>query len=330
MKDETISQNKPHSFILNGKGGAEVLENDNAIDLDKNQCCFWQQLDYRNPNVRNMLLNDYHLDSTVVDALCDEDTRPRFFNYNEGIALIMRGVNLNPHSDPEDMISLRIWLDNQKIITLSHRPLKSIRDVIAALINGNGPKTTTECFLKIAEKLTDNIADIVDDISDHTTDLEEKVIDMDNLSDFELRSAISGLRREIIGIRRYAAPQKEIFQNLLNEKSALFNAKNKADLREINNTIIKTVEDLDYAKDHLSVSHEELQSKMSLNMNKIMYMISIVTVIFMPLGLLTGLLGINVEGIPYAQSPYAFAAVCAGLLVICLFLIIVMKKLRWL
>lgn len=330
MKDNDTNKPDPHSFIFDGKGGAKVLDNEDPINIEEIPCCFWQQLDYQEPKVRDMLLNNYHLDNTVVDALCDDDARPRFFSHNGGIALIMRGVNLNPNSDPEDMISFRIWLDDRKIITLSHRRFKSINDIIADLFEGRGPKTTADCFLKIAENITDKVAEIVDDISDRTTDLEEKVIDADNLSDFELRSAISELRREIITIRRHAAPQKEIFQNLQNDKSNLLSVKNKAELREIINTLIKTVEDLDYAKDHLSISHEELQSKMSLNMSRIMYMISIVTVIFMPLGLLAGLLGINVAGIPYAESKYAFAFVCGGLVVIGALLITIMKKLRWL
>lgn len=325
--DKTL---EAHALILDGNGRASEVYGDSAVSLKVGNCCFWQLLDYRSETVRPLLVNEYHLDSSVVDALCDEDTRPRSFSTHNGMALILRGVNLNPGSNPEAMVSVRIWLDDKKLITLSHHPLKSAQEITDSLLQGKGPRTTADCFIALAAKINDNIAAVVNDISDATDDLEEKVIDTDNLSDFQLRSAISSLRRKIISIRRYAAPQKEIFQNLYNEKNPLFNTKNKSELREISNSLIKTLEDLDYDKDHLSVSHEELQSKMSLNMNKIMYMISIVTVIFMPLGLITSLLGINVEGIPYAESPYAFLTVCGILIVLCILLVIVMKKLKWL
>ncbi len=65
-------------------------------------------------------------------------------------------------------------------------------------------------------------------------------------------------------------------------------------------------------------------------MNRIMYMISIVTVIFMPLGLITGLLGINVAGIPYAEQHWAFAAVCGFLFLLVTVLLAIMRKLHWL
>ena len=103
----------------------------------------------------------------------------------------------------------------------------------------------------------------------------------------------------------------------------------RSDIREIYNDITKAVEDLDYSRDHLAVFHEELQSKMTISMTKIMYIISIVTVIFTPLTVLTGLLGVNVQGIPYAENDYAFAFVCLIMLGITILLVYLMKKLRW-
>lgn len=318
------------SITFDNKGGYKILPSNKAVKLTDNQCCLWQNLDYRDPETYKLLSEDYGIDATIVEALCDDETRPRSFMHDDALILILRAVNFNKGSEPDDMISLRIWIDSQKIITLSHRPTQAIKNVMDSLEKGVGPKNPTACLIRIAHNLANEISEVVNDINDRTTDLEEEVIDMDNLSDFELRGKLSNLRREIITLRRYIAPQKEIFQTLHNEKSALLNPKSKAEIREIYNDITKSIEDLDYTRDHLAVSHEELQSKMSISMNKIIYMISIVTVIFMPLGLLTSLLGINVEGIPYATKPYAFGVVCLILLTISGFLITLLKKIRWL
>lgn len=319
----------PRTLLFNGKGGATELDENIAVKKDVEKKAFWQHLDYQDSNVYNILLDDYHLDQTVVEALIDEDTRPRFFAHNDGLVIILRGVNLNKGSDPEDMISLRIWLDEQKIITLSHRKIKAIADVINSFEENRGPNSTIQCFLNIADKLSEDIEIAVADITEDTNDLEEEVIDIDNLKDFQLRARLSDLRRKIIAIRRYIAPQREMLTNLQANHTPLLSAKNKLELREINNRIIKLIEDLDYCKDHLAISHEELQSKISISMSKIMYMISIVTMIFLPLSLITGLLGINVKGIPLAEENYGFLAVCIILLTICGVLIALMKKLRW-
>ena len=87
---------------------------------------------------------------------------------------------------------------------------------------------------------------------------------------------------------------------------------------------------MDYCRDHLSVFSEELQSKMSVSMTNIMYVISLVTVIFTPLTMLTGLLGINVRGIPFADYDYAFWGVCVIMAIMVIISFWVMRRLKWL
>ncbi len=332
MNDKT-TELPTFTIILDGKGGGELLS-DTMADTEKlknTNSNFWQNLDYKDPETYHLLTEDYGIESTIANALCDEETRPRYFTTEKGIVVILRDVNLNKNSDIDDMISLRFWIDNNKIISLSHRKTKDIRTVFEKLMKNSGPKTAVDCFIDISDRIVSNIEDVVVKIRDDTDDLEERVINLDTLSDFDLRESLSELRREIISIRRYSNPQKDIFLNLQHDTSSVFKGnKNKARLRETYNTLVKIIEDLDYSKDHLSVFYEELQSKMSINMNRIMYMISIVTVIFMPLGLITGLLGINVAGIPYAENHWAFAVVCGFLFLLVTILLAIMRKLHWL
>ncbi len=318
------------SLLLDGKGGATPLPDNKAVVLQKGQCCFWQNLDYKDPQVFEILTKDYHLDPTIAEALCDDETRPRFFTQDNGMVLILRAVNFNKGSDVEDMISVRIWADEEKIITLSHRFVPAANKLKEIKKKKKGPHSSVGCLIEIINALSDEINEVIENINDSSDDLEEEVVDVDNLTDFQLRGKLSGLRRQIIVLRRYIAPQKEIFQNLYNQKSPLITAKAKVRIREIYNTVTKAVEDLDTTRDRLAVFHEELQSKMSINMSKIMYMISIVTVVFLPLGLITSLLGINVNGIPFAESPWAFLGVCIFLLLLCLILFTIMRRLKWL
>ena len=76
-------------------------------------------------------------------------------------------------------------------------------------------------------------------------------------------------------------------------------------IREIAERTSRFVEDIDAAKDRAAITQEELNSRLSEQMNKAMYVLSIVAAIFLPLGLLTGLLGINVGGIPGAENKWA-------------------------
>ena len=319
MAEYNLYDNK--RFILDGNGGLSSEDNE--------KFAVWHNLDYKNPNTYQILIDTYQIDPLIVDALCDDDTRPRFVCYDNGILLILRSINLNPGSNPEDMISLRFWVDENKIISLQHRNLKSIKKIADALENKTGPKNPMQCFMIFANYIADVIVKTTNDLTDRTDDLEEKIIDIQGLNDFEIRNEINDLRHEIIALRRYIAPMRDVFQNLQSEKNSLITPKAKIRLKEVANDIIKSLEDLDYCRDHISFYHEELQGRISINMSRIMYIISIFTAIFLPLTLITGLLGINVQGIPLADNEHAFWIVCAIMLVISLVLVYFMKKKRW-
>lgn len=319
MAEYNLYDNK--RFILDG--------NDGLSNEDNGKYAIWHNLDYQNPNTYQILIEDYQLDPLVVDALCDTDTRPRFVCYDTGILLILRAINLNPGSNPEDMISLRFWIDENKIISLQHRNLKSIKKIADALENKIGPKTPMQCFLTFANAIADVIVKTTNDLTDRTDDIEEEIIDIQDMDDLKIRGEINDLRHEIIALRRYIAPMREVFQNLQLEKNALITQKAKIRLKEVANDVVKSLEDLDYCREHISFYHEELQGRISINMSRIMYIISIFTAIFLPLTLITGLLGINVQGIPMADNEHAFWIVCALMLVISLILVYFMKKKRW-
>ena len=87
--------------------------------------------------------------------------------------------------------------------------------------------------------------------------------------------------------------------------------------------------DRDSARDRAAVSQDELNSRLSEQMNHTMYVLSIVAAVFLPLGLFTGLLGINVGGIPGTEDPWAFLIVCVLLVVIAIGLLVVFRRKRW-
>ena len=65
-------------------------------------------------------------------------------------------------------------------------------------------------------------------------------------------------------------------------------------------------------------------------MNRTMYILSIVAGIFLPLGLLTGLLGINVGGMPGTESKIAFTVVCVFLVVVAGVEYWIFRRKKWL
>jgi zinc transporter len=85
-------------------------------------------------------------------------------------------------------------------------------------------------------------------------------------------------------------------------------------LREATERMTRLSEELDSIRDRAQVVRDQMSDMRADAMNRQMLVLSVVAALFLPLGLITGLLGINVGGIPGAEVGWAFWAVCALLL----------------
>jgi zinc transporter len=157
-------------------------------------------------------------------------------------------------------------------------------------------------------------------------DCEDQVVEGTNP---ELRTQLAQLRRRVIGFRRHLAPQREVMAWLQARPGDWRGTGRESDVRETANHLIRFVEELDAIRERAGVMQEELAGKLAERTSKIMYLLTILSGVFLPLGFLTGLLGVNVGGIPGSQHPWGFAMVCGILVGIVLMQVLVFRRLKW-
>ena len=142
------------------------------------------------------------------------------------------------------------------------------------------------------------------------------------------RVELAELRRTAIVLRRFMFPQRDALSTLEIEDLEWLTEKGRARIREATDRIIRLSEELDAIRDRAIVVHDQVVEARGEVMNRSMLVLSVVAAIFLPLGLLTGLLGINVGGIPGEHTSWAFWAVCALLAGTTVFQLWLYKKLR--
>ncbi len=315
------------AYILDEHGGGRAISWTEICDWSEDDGILWVHLDYTSADAEKWLTDESGLDEVVIAALMSEDPRPRSVVMQEGLLVMLRGVNMNPGADPEDMVSLRMWINSKRIISTRRRRILSISDLSAAIEQGRGPTSPGEFLISIAESLVERMADVISDIDDRTDLLEDQVL---TVQSHQLRPQISELRREAISLRRYLAPQREAMSRLYNERVPWLDDMDRMRLREVADRTMRYIEDLDAARERAIVIQEELMSRISEQMDKRMYVLSIVAAIFLPLGFLTGLLGINVGGIPGAENKWAFYLFCMILVGVVYGQYLIFRRMKWL
>ncbi len=315
-----------HALLLDGIGGAKKLTADEVDRWEPQNGILWLHFDYSSSQTAEWIRNEKHLDSVSREFLLTEDTRPRVAAINNALLLSLRGVNLNPHSDPEDMIAVRLWANDSMIITTIRRTLLSIVAIADLLENGNGPQNSSEFIVDLASQLISRMGPTIESIEEMLAELEEKVLDT---GDAAIRRQLSTIRRESIVLRRYLSPQREAMYRLYDEKISWLKETDRMHSREVTDHLLRYIENLDSTRERATVIHEKLVSNLSEQLNNRMYVLSLITTIFLPLGFLTGLFGINVGGIPGSDNKFAFAVFAGLLVIIALVLLGLFRRKRW-
>ena len=286
-----------HALMLNHAGLASFMEAPDAADGT------WLHFDVGQPSVTEWLSVHGGLNAIAVGARTSEETRPRVLRRGDNVVVILRGVNCQADQYAEDMVSVRIWTNETRMISARLRQLPSTERLVAQLSAGDGP-------ISIPELLVDWIENIIDDMAETMVKLEDDLTQAESGVDSDdpvfTRQAIVAIRKRALTLRRYMAPQREALTRLSSETPRWLDEYFRVRLRDITDRLIRYIEDLDEIRDRAMLAQEELAARLADEMNRKTYVFTIVAVVFLPLGFLTGLLGVNVGGVPGIDDPDAF------------------------
>ena len=266
----------------------------------------WLHLDHNRPSAAEWLRAQPDLPEDVADAMLALQTRPRCVQWQGGLLFIGRGVNLNAQALPEDMISIRAWLTPGRLVTVVRRRLRAAED-LASSIEAPNPQvhveSAGELLLMLLENLLERMAPTVAESGEQIDDILEDVIDEDTRVDAR---SIARLRLRVITMRRFVLPLRDAIAELRQAPADLMPEHTGPALVELSDRITRIVDDMDNQNMRAELARAEVAGLESETLNKRLYALAIVTAIFLPLSFLTGLLGMNVAGIPFTQQEWAF------------------------
>lgn len=285
----------------------------------------WHRITSETPGSDSDLPGATGLDALTTSAMTAEETRPRCTPHGEGALLILRGVNSEHGAAPEDMVSVRIWLDGSKVVTFQYRNLDVIDALVREVEAGHGPDTPGDFIVVLADQLTDRMEGIIDGIDTELDSLEDT---QSSTPVPELRKTIADMRRRIVRLRQFIAPQRDALDVLIAETFDWQTDLQDRRLKDIVDRITRLVEQLDTMHLRASILQDFIAVRVAERLNGTMVLLSVIAGVFLPLSFVTGLLGMNVAGIPGASSPTAFVAISLVLVAVGIATFVTLWRLR--
>ena len=144
--------------------------------------------------------------------------------------------------------------------------------------------------------------------------------------DLKFREEILQIRTQSMMFKRYLVPQKEVVSKLRSAEYKWNDDWAKRHFQENFEHISRLIDEAEEASNRSQILHDELANALTEKLNKNMYKLSLITVIFMPLTFITGLFGMNVGGIPGQGNPAAFYTYASVMLIVILMHFLFFRK----
>jgi zinc transporter len=265
----------------------------------------WVHLNSNSDEAKQWLSDEAKLPDYVVEALTATETRPRCETIGDGAILNLRGRSSEAMAMSDLLASIRIWAVAGQVISVTRNALMAMDQVIASIEAGrlcDPGDLIAEFAIAITAELDPDVANLGDLLDDCEADLNIERI-------FELRRQVTKVRATSIGYRRFLAPQRAAIEKLAALPVPWLHDDDRMHLNAAADRAARMAEELESIRERAALMHEALTDLRAEQIDQRALLISVVAMIFLPLTFLTGLLGMNVDGIPYAHAPWAFDAV---------------------
>ncbi|PSJ41644.1 zinc transporter ZntB [Allosphingosinicella deserti] len=248
------------------------------------------------------ILGGQGIPDIAAHALVATETRPRCDRFEDGALINLRGPAADESAGSDRLVSIRLWARHGKVNSVTRYPLAVTPQVTAQMEAGKilDPGDLVAAFARaISKQLDPQVADLGDQLDDCESSMEAGNV-------YRLRTTIAGIRSEAIAFRRFVAPDRDALETLAGLDMDWLDEEDRLHIREAADRFARMTEELEAVRERAALLHEQLTDLRGELMESRSLVISIVAFIFLPLTFVTGLLGMNVKGIPFAEAPWAF------------------------
>jgi len=180
------------------------------------------------------------------------------------------------------------------------------------LKEGTGPVDCGSWLVDVCDALTDHASEFIEELHDKIIDLEDNLLDQQ----IPPRGFLALLRKQLIVMRRYMTPQRDVYARLASERLAWMNDDHRRRMQDIADRLGRGLDEIDSCIARTAVMADEIAQVMQESLARRTYTMSLMAMVFLPSTFLTGLFGVNLGGIPGGAYRYGFTAFCVMLVVL--------------
>lgn len=212
---------------------------------------------------------------------------------------VLHGFSL----DSAEISTLWAHVTPHAVISARRKPLASIERLRQAVLHGAPLRSPVELLIHLLQDQADVLVNIVRDAVARVDTIEDRLL-AGRLT--RKREDLGALRRVLVRLQRLLAPEPAALFRLLQRPPTWVAPGDRQDLRQATEEFTVVLSDLAALQERIKLLQEEIAARVNEDNNRSLYLLTIVTVMALPINLIAGLLGMNVGGVPLAGNGHGF------------------------
>jgi len=324
--DAALASNARHFAFVMENGRVREIDALRAKDEPRGDASLlWIHLHGPDDECQTWLRLQDGIPDVVRTQLTAFETRPRCEPIEDGALVNLRGPGDAEVDSADPLVSVRMWVQQGRVVSVVRRRVSAVDTIRAGLMRGlvHDPG---DLVAAIATAISTELDPMVAELGDELDELETS---FSSDAAYEMRRTTARLRARAIGYRRFVAPERDALIRLADLPFDWFDERDRIDLRNAADRFARMTEELEAVRERSALLHEQLTDLRAETMESRTLVVSIIALVFLPLTFVTGLIGMNVEGIPFADRPWAFWAITGFCIAVAVSVVVYFRREHW-
>lgn len=238
------------------------------------------------------------------EVLLDTDSHIHMEPAGRGFAGVLGDLHYEFDADPDRVGVMRLYVDEDFVVTARLHPLKAVDKLRVEVRSGLQIATTMGLVIRLVEDVTDTLTAVAVEQGEIVDEIEDQVLKNRFLRESE---DLGRVRRLLARLRRHIDAQRHALGHIAHRPPAWFRDDETSDLRRSIERLSGVSQDLESIQERARLLQDEIAGRIGNATNQNLYIVSLLTAIFLPITLITGIFGMNVGGLPFLEQDTGFA-----------------------
>ena len=291
---------------------AQWLRERNRSEATETTTFLWLHFNLSHAQAVRWMERHADLPEAFFDALKDRSVSTRIERDDDTLIAVLNDAHFDFSFEPSDIATLWTSVAPHLMVTGRTRPLRSVDALRTAVRHGHAPRSSVALLAELMRTQASGLVDIVRGVTQRIDDVEDELLAgrLDHK-----RARLGVLRRLLVRLQRLLAPEPAALFRLLQHPPVWMGAEDAQELRDSTEEFSVVLRDMQGLQERIKLLQEEIAANVQESNSRSLFVLTVVTVLALPINILAGLFGMNVGGVPLADDGSGFwiiVAVVAG------------------